>query len=799
MKCTTQKIDCFIPYAREEELCATINSLLATGLVNQIYLLNNKPITDSSYPVLVTPSLYHTETIKEINKHVSTTYFLMYFKQDALQLQIGALQHLLSYCQSNQYDWIYSDYVAVEDGKTVDAPLIDCQTGSVRDDFEIGAMSVISKKALQASLDICAQDLQFGAWYHLRLTAMLAEENKMCHVAEKLYTVIETDLRKSGEKQFDYVDPRNRQRQIEMEMVFTRFLIHKGKWEMPGCYEPLNLKEPNFVWEASVVIPVRNRVRTIGDAIESVLQQQTTFPFNLLIVDNYSTDGTSEIIEKYTADKRVKHIIPEDKHLGIGGCWNRAIMDKECGRFAVQLDSDDLYSSPHTLQKVVDKFYAENCAMVIGSYRMCNFQLETLPPGLIDHKEWTENNGKNNALRINGLGAPRAFFTPAIRNVLFPNTSYGEDYAMGLYMSKRFRIGRIYEELYLCRRWEGNSDAALSREKVNANNYYKDGLRSISLDDRTLSIGWQAKFNRQLRYWPETMQRYMDLLFKVQTKNLGTERFHLTVQYNSARMVSTAANLQQVEKRPCFLCANNRPKQQIRLASNIEDFEILINPFPILPVHLTAPATSHCAQSITGQFGKLQKLVRKFSQLVTFYNGPLCGASAPDHLHFQMGSKHTIPLIEDFVMILSDLNSMKPIIEQHRVKAYYYEGYFYPLLIVVNQPSVNNTEILEYLTSRLPMQEGEQEPAMNILSWIDQCNYAAEDQQITVIIPRKKHRPACYYATGEDQTLVSPGALDMSGLLITPRNNDFQALTAEKAIALLQEVAYKPEELRGLW
>lgn len=243
----------------------------------------------------------------------------------------------------------------------------------------------------------------------------------------------------------------------------------------------VDLKEGEFSHEASIIIPVRNRARTINDAIRSVLEQETSFPFNLIIIDNHSTDGTSEIIEQYKNDNRVIHLIPERTDLGIGGCWNLGINHPQCGRFAIQLDSDDLYSTPHTVQTIVDKFYKEQCAMVIGSYRMTDFTLQTLPPGVIDHKEWTDENGHNNALRINGLGAPRAFFTPLLRKIRVPNTSYGEDYALGLAFSRQYRIGRIYDVLYLCRRWEGNSDAALSIEKINQNNYYKDSLRTLEI------------------------------------------------------------------------------------------------------------------------------------------------------------------------------------------------------------------------------------------------------------------------------------------------------------------------------
>jgi hypothetical protein len=324
---------------------------------------------------------------------------------------------------------------------------------------------------------------QFAALYDLRL--FLSREKLPVHVQEFLYTEVESDTRLSGEKQFDYVDPKNRARQVELERACTRHLRAINAYLHGGEYDTIKFEEGNnFQVEATVVIPVRDRARTIADAIESVLKQKTTFEYNLMVVDNGSTDGTSEIIEKYTTDKRVIHIIPERNDLGIGGCWNMAVHDERVGRFVVQLDSDDLYSDSHTLQHIVNTFRSEQCGMVVGSYRLCNFALETLPPGVIDHREWTPENGMNNALRINGLGAPRAFYTPIIREIGFPNVSYGEDYAVGIAISRKYLLGRIYDPIYLCRRWEGNSDAALSPERVASHNHYKDSLRTQEIRAR---------------------------------------------------------------------------------------------------------------------------------------------------------------------------------------------------------------------------------------------------------------------------------------------------------------------------
>ena len=380
---------------------------------------------------------------------------------------------------------VYSDLWRNTDGMAVLHPLCDWQKGSLRDDFDFGEMMLVSRDAVNWYLAQSLQEFRFAGFYQFWLT--VSEKFAIRHISKALYTATETDTRASGQKQFDYVNPRNREVQIEMEAACTEHLRRIGALVSPENLKSVDFSasETDFANTATVIIPVRNRVRTIRDAVESALSQQTAFPFNVIVVDNHSTDGTTDILKELReADTRVVHIIPERDDLGIGGCWDLAIRDSRCGRFAVQLDSDDLYSSPATLQTIIDKFYAEKCAMVIGSYRMCDFDLNTLPPGIIDHREWTDSNGMNNALRINGLGAPRAFYTPVVRQIGFPNVSYGEDYAVGITISGQYRIGRIFDELYLCRRWEGNSDAALSPEKICANNTYKDSLRTAELTRR---------------------------------------------------------------------------------------------------------------------------------------------------------------------------------------------------------------------------------------------------------------------------------------------------------------------------
>ena len=451
--------------------------------------------------VLSGVSLRSTETLRSIAEAVSHKFILIYTKDKPLEMGMFALDRILSIAEDTKADMLYADHYTSsmgEDGveRRLKHPLIDCQKGALRDDFDFGSVLVFRTSSFKRAVRAMAEDYQWGALYDLRLRM-----KRIIHINEYLYTEIETDSRKSGEKQFDYVDPKNRAVQIEMEKICTEHLKRIGAWLPPVFKEisPLTSFGRNDSGEfgrndgaypvtATVVIPVFNRVRTVKDAVLSALGQETDFPYNVIVVDNHSSDGTFELLEELAAqDERLIHVVPARHDLGIGGCWNLAVHHEKCGEYAVQLDSDDVYSGPETLQKIVNAFREQKCAMVVGTYQMTDFDMNPIPPGIIDHREWTEENGRNNALRINGLGAPRAFWTPLLRTINLPNTSYGEDYALGLRISREYRIGRIYDVLYCCRRWEGNSDAALDIEKVNANNLYKDRIRTWELEARLSS------------------------------------------------------------------------------------------------------------------------------------------------------------------------------------------------------------------------------------------------------------------------------------------------------------------------
>ena len=795
-----EKIDLFLPFEALEKGEETLLELHENKTVQHINLLVSSDFA-SQHQVpegctfVVIDRMESSNTVMSIAENTDADYLLLCTRMTSVRWGLYALERFLRTADDTGAVMVYSDHYSLEEGALTKHPAIDYQAGSLRDDFDFGSLWLIKSQAL---LDYVAQtdrvDYQYAGLYDLRL--YLSRKGEIFHLNEYLYTEAELDTRKSGEKQFDYVNPRNREVQIEMERACTAHLEKVGAIVDTNFYRQPDFDEQDFACEASVVIPVFNREKTIADAVKSALSQKTNFPYNVIVVNNHSTDSTGEILDSID-DGRLIQIVPGRTDLGIGGCWNVAVNSDHCGKFAVQLDSDDLYSSPKTLQKIVDAFHEQKAAMIIGSYRMCDFDLNTLPPGLIDHKEWTEDNGCNNALRINGLGAPRAFFTPLVRQIQFPNTSYGEDYALGLAFSRRYRIGRIYDELYLCRRWGGNSDAALSVERVNANNLYKDRLRTMELKARQQMLQGKADimedssisrfFNRQLEMWEDARHRFRDLKH-VEVRQLSDQ---LKVQFNPARIVSTGAKIDKhtLGERPCFLCERNRPKEQ--MTKQIDDhFQLLVNPFPILPVHFTIPATKHQPQSIYRHYGEMHRLLSLHSELMVFYNGPNCGASAPDHLHFQAGTSGVLPLQTNWQRLSRNLTDVISLNDEEKISVL--RDFLVPAFVIISKSEDSDEELFHRLYRSMPMRGDESEPMMNIIAW------RKGDEFVSVVIPREKHRPDAYFAEGEVQMMVSPGALDMAGLIITPREEDFSKINLDKATALLRECGISAEKMEAI-
>ncbi len=585
--------------------------------------------------------------------------------------------------------------------------------GLLRDDFDTGPLLAVRTDLLGQIDGEIEQGLSPAArLYALKLA--LSRRGPVVRVPEELYSV---DTAVAG--QFDYVDPRNRAIQIEMERVCTDHLSRIGAL-LPPMRPDENLDEGNFAVEASVIIPVRNRRATIMDAVESALSQKAPFEFNVIVIDNHSTDGTTELLRS-ASHPRLVHLIPEDKGLGIGGCWNVGINHQACGRFAIQLDSDDLYSSTDVVARIVDTFRREKAAMVIGSYTLTDFRLHTLPPGVIDHREWTDANGPNNALRINGLGAPRAFYAQVARALQFPDVSYGEDYSMALRISRSHRIARIYDSLYLCRRWEGNSDAALPQERINANNAYKDSLRSVELAERKrLLPKIEMMLQTEQPAAPAAIEREL---------TVDGRRYKLL--HLPQRMASTAAKTDAaaISARPCFLCRSNRPAGQ--QAVRWRDYEVLVNPYPIFPGHLTIASVTHTPQSIAGRLDDMAQLARELPGYTVFFNGSKCGASAPDHFHFQAVPSDHLPFWND------------------------------PDPAQCFRPADTDNSMA------------------NIL-----CRYVDGNIQWATF-RRRAHRPACY---GPEGMMISPGAIDMARAIVLPRLEDFNSLTSEKLSQILKEV-----------
>jgi glycosyltransferase involved in cell wall biosynthesis len=810
-------IDCFLPYIDKETTGHIIEQLRQERLIHKIYVIAPEviDIADMGCTVSYNSSLNSSACFRQIADQAETDYILIMLPR-RVDFGYKAIERMYNVARNIAASMVYADHFTERDGKIISAPVNDLTYGSIRDDFDFGSVLLISAQHLREAVSESGENhWQYAGWYEIQLAFTRKKRiAPVFHIRESLYCDREADLRKSGEKQFDYVNPRNRDSQIEAEKVCTEHLKRIGAYIAPESISLVNIERAEFETEASVIIPVRNRVKTIADAVKSALAQQTSFPYNVIVIDNHSTDGTSEALDRLAAaDARCIVIRPERNDLGIGGCWSVAINDPRCGRFAVQLDSDDLYSSTATLQRIVDKFYEEKCAMVIGSYTMCNFDLKLLPPGLINHHEWTEENGRNNALRINGLGAPRAFFTPLLRKIGIPNTSYGEDYALGLAFSRKYKIGRIYDELYLCRRWEGNSDAALSPEQLNRNNMYKDNLRTMEIiDRRNLNQYWNTEvnpkdvsefFRQQLQIWPLAAQNYQKLASVVQTE-LIEGNVRMSVQWNPARISSTGAKIdpKSISQRPCFLCEVNRPEEQMDypIAGR---YQILVNPYPILPVHFTIPMRYHTPQAIRDNYIDMMRITQGLNDMLVFYNGPKCGASAPDHMHFQAGSRGIVPLERDWTELYRfNRSRIYPITEEEYIEAshleslsdslgiYSLKGYLCPGFIIISRTPEANAAMFRKLYDAMPAEEDGTEPMMNILSWMMSSSVNNKPNIVSIVFPRSKHRPDSYFKEGEERVMVSPGALDMAGLIITPREEDYRKLTPQMAADIIRECSH---------
>ncbi|TRX47753.1 DUF4922 domain-containing protein [Bacteroides sp. HF-5092] len=815
-------INCFLPFSRLEETMKTVKELRASELVDNIYLLAS-PITNVCLPgceLINVEKLQSTEAMQAIAAHSNGTYTLLYTKHTALQLNLFALERMVQIMEMSQAGMVYADHNQQVGGTVKPTPTIDYQLGSLRDDFDFGSLLLFRSDDFKKAAKATKEKYQYAGLYDLRLK--VSQKSELVHINEYLYTEVENDLRKSGEKQFDYVDPKNRQVQIEMEQACTSHLKAIGGYLNQDA-RLVDFSSSVFEYEASVIIPVRNRIRTIKEAVQSALSQQTTFPFNVIVIDNHSTDGTSEVLQSLSTDQRLIHVIPDKDSLGIGGCWNVGIHHEKCGKFAVQLDSDDVYKDEYTLQIIVDAFYQQKCAMVIGTYMMTDFEMQEIAPGIIDHKEWTPDNGRNNALRINGLGAPRAFYTPILREIKVPNTSYGEDYALGLRISRDYQIGRIYDVIYLCRRWEGNSDAALSIEKVNQNNLYKDRLRTWELQQRiqqqdALLENFQQEieqlFQKQILSWELAKENFRALeQYREQTKKMNGEIDGEYVQaqlfFNPKRILSTTAQTDatSIHSRSCFLCQTNRPQEQEFLS--YRNYQILVNPYPIFNTHLTIADKKHQPQSITGRFEDMIEFTDIMKDYFLMYNGPECGASAPDHAHFQACSKNEI--IYGVFYDTDNDNTCSKLIDNDQVNIISVNS---PVCLINIQADNKKTmsETFYQIYDILAANSHGKEPMMNILAWygLERTkeffgdNYDYEFESVAArpyscnIFLRNKHRPDCYYAEGAEQILISPAIAEMNRIFPIVREEDMKKLTIEKIYDIYREVSISQEKLQEI-
>ncbi len=747
-------------------------------------------------------------------KKLSGRYLMLMDVEKEIRMGKSSLRRMLTITENTKAGIVYSDFITQEGNNFIKHPLIDYQLGSVRDDFKFGHLLIFPCAAIKSALEkygSLPSDAD-ASLYDLRLK--ISTDHEIIHVPEFLYTVlVKKKTKKTGiktEAHFAYVAKESICRQKKFEKMATRHLKRIGAY-VPPLKKIVGQEQNALQWKASIVIPVLNRKKTITDALKSALDQKTDFPFNIIVVDNYSTDGTTDILKKYALKyPHVHHLIPSRKDLGIGGCWNEAIYSPYCGRYIVQLDSDDLYRSPHTLQKIVDAMRRERCAMLVGSYTIVDERLKKIPPGLIDHREWTQANGHNNLLRVNGMGAPRAFDLSVIRRFGFPNVSYGEDYAVALRISREYKVGRIYENLYWCRRWKDNTDAGLSIQKQNANDIYKDRLRTAEIEvrksanreklsfnqgriyaeftsgkDLSLPFLCQSLYSSQKKTWPRLADACRDW-GSVRSRKLSGE-YNVYLQYNPARAVSSGAavDIQSIRKRPCFLCDHNLPFEQKGVLYK-NQYLILCNPAPIFEHHFTIVSMRHDPQDIASSIDGLLSLGADMPGYAVFYNGPACGASAPDHLHFQAVPKQSLPFLRE----------IKKLPQGHNMLSLRYEsGGMFDRSVVVIESKDRATltgQFLGFLKASQKILRTTTEPMVNVI-----CDYNSKGWRLVVFL-RGKHRPDAYFEKDDSRIFISPGAVDMAGVVITPLLDNYRRLDYTGIRKIYREVSLPERVMKSI-